>query len=237
MYDIIFKRKSVRKYNMSPLPEEKLALILDFSKQVKPLFSDIATEFAISNADEASGLFSVKAPHYLCLYSKEQENHYLNAGFVLQQMDLFLSSIGLGSCWLGMAKPPEKKKNGLSFIMMLAFGESEEELYRADLTQFKRNALDFISDGNDERLEAARLAPSATNSQPWFFVAENGIINCYRQKLNPVKAVAFDRLNTIDMGIALCHLWVASEEVGKSFSFKTGVVPDLKGYIPIGRIE
>ena|GEM_PF-3748051 len=32
----------------------------------------------------------------------------MNAGFLLQQIDLYLSDSNLASCWLGMAKPSKE---------------------------------------------------------------------------------------------------------------------------------
>ncbi len=44
----------------------------------------------------------------MIISSENTEGYLMNIGFIFQQMDLYLSSIGLGSCWLGMAKPTEK---------------------------------------------------------------------------------------------------------------------------------
>ena len=56
----------------------------------------------------------------------------------------------------------------------MAFGKPAEPLYR-ELSEFKRKPLAEISEGSDERLEAARLAPSGMNVQNWYFIAKDGI--------------------------------------------------------------
>jgi hypothetical protein len=73
----------------------------------------------------------------------------------------------------------------------------------------------MISEGEDERIEAARLAPSAQNAQNWYFLAQSGKIHCYRIKPNPLLGFIFNKFGCIDMGIALCHI----AEESDSFQF------------------
>jgi nitroreductase len=105
-----------------------------------------------------------------------------------------------------MAKPEEKA--ALPCIICMAFGKPAEPLYRS-LSDFKRKSLSEMSEGNDERLEAARLAPSGMNAQNWYFIAEAGRIHCYR-KASALRSITA-RLGSIDMGIALCHIAEESE--------------------------
>ena len=107
---------------------------------------------------------------------------------------------------------------------------SAESLYR-DISEFKRKPLSEIGEGDDERLEAARLAPSGLNAQNWFFVADSGKIHCYRKKLNPLKALVLDKLSCIDMGIAICHI----AEESNNFCFgKESNAPKRDGFIYMG---
>ncbi|MDR1630018.1 MAG: nitroreductase [Oscillospiraceae bacterium] len=235
-YDVIFKRKSIRHYKETPLDDARLEEILQYSRALTPLFPEIKTSFGIIKNESVNGLFAIDAPQYLAFYSEEKESHYLNAGFLMQQMDLYLSATGLGACWLGMAKPRMKEKDGLAFIMMFAFGEPNQTLHRKDVSEFKRKPLAEVAEGGDGRLEAAWLAPSAANAQPWFFSCSDGAVDVFRVKLNPVKAAVFDRLNLIDSGIALCHLKVATEHMGKPFSFAQTPEKSKKGYQYIGTV-
>jgi hypothetical protein len=117
----------------------------------------------------------------------------------------------------------------------MSFGKPNEPLYR-DISEFKRKPLSTISEGSaidcvDERLEAARLAPSAMNKQNWYFIAENGRIHCYGKKQNPLFGLVMNKLVSIDMGIALCHIAVESEE----FQFRKETdAPARKGYVYMG---
>jgi hypothetical protein len=92
--------------------------------------------------------------------------------------------------------------------------------------------LKKISDNADKRLEAARLAPSAINSQPWFFAGSGEGFDCYCARKFP--AALFGSLNKIDMGIALAHLYVSFPD---TFRFSvTGDAKPVKGYYYVGKI-
>lgn len=237
LYDFIFKRKSTRKYDMMPLTDGQLAEIKAFADNLKPLYKDIKVEYSIANAEDVKNILPIRAPHYIIISSEKKDAYLTNVGFMFQQMDLFLSSKGLGTCWLGMAKPNKKISTKLEFIIILALGKALDSPHR-ELSEFKRKALSEISTGTDKRLEAARLAPSATNSQNWFFAAENGKIHTYQKRVNPLKALIYEKINKIDMGIAICHLYYATEHLGKKFVFEKEENPkELKGYTYIGTVR
>jgi len=231
MNEIIRKRKSIRKYDLTPLDTaafEKVQMQID---RVKPLYADI--RFSIGIVNKTKGIFNVKAPHYLVFGSEEKEGAYENIGFIGQQLDLFLSGSGLGSCWLGASKPEDRKVADLPHMITISFGMPTEPLYR-ELSEFKRKPLSEISEGIDERLEAARLAPSATNAQSWYFIAENGRIHCYRKKSTSMMGTLYNKLRCIDMGIALCHI----AEESDSFHFvKEAGVPARDGHVYMGTVR
>lgn len=220
LYDSVFKRKSVRRYESAPLDEDTITKITDHMTTVKPLYDDIKTELKILPGNAVNGLFGVKAPHYLAIFSEEKEGYLQNAGFILQQMDLYLSANDVGSCWLGLAKPSKQYINSseVSFVITLAFGKPSEPLHRGGVEEFKRVPLDRIRDTDDmdDLLEPARLAPSAANRQTWFFTGGGGRINVYVGS-----ASLMNRLSLLDGGIAICHIWVATKHLGKNFEIFT----------------
>jgi nitroreductase len=247
LFDAIFHRKSIRKYDMSPLPDSTFAQLKEFAGKVKPLDETIRYEFSYIDTDDVRNLFAIKAPHYICLYSEKKSGYLMNAGFLLQQIDLYLSANDLGSCWLGMAKPLKQlpdQKNGLEFVILLAFGNADEPLHRKEPTEFKRKNLTDISEvsGADELLEPVRLAPSAANTQPWFFSGNKEEITVSREKLNLIKAPLYGKMNQIDIGIALCHLWLSLDNNSKSiaFGFQKSSVPggyEFMTQVKVGRKE
>ena len=235
LYEAIFCRKSIRKYDMTLLPAATLAELQRFASNVKPLDEKIKYEFSYLVTDNVKNLLPLKAPHYICLYSEKKGNYLMNAGFLLQQINLYLSANNLGSCWLGLAKPSKQVaelKNGLEFVIMLAFGNSNEPVHRTNSSEFNRNSLSSISriPGADDILEPARLAPSASNTQPWFFSGNTDEITVSRKKLNLIKALLYDKMNQIDVGIALCHLWLSLDHQDKSVAFSFEKAPAPSGY-------
>lgn len=233
LYPYIFKRRSTRRYDMTPLRESQLQDIRAFAKTMRPLFPAIRVEYRLDS--NVRNILPVKAPHNFIISSELKEGYLENVGFLYQQMDLYLSSLGLGSCWLGMAKPTEAVDTHLEFVIVLAFGKPKDNPYRGP-EGFNRKALGDIASGNDPRLEAVRLAPSASNTQNWYFVCDGGEIHAYQKLLNPVKAKFYDKFNRLDVGIALCHLYLATAEQGRDFTFKAEGVPALEGYRAIGTV-
>lgn len=237
LYQTIFRRKSIRKYDMAPLDDKVLRETEDFIGGLTPLFPGIKTRLTVVPAAEIKNMFAVKAPHYLLIFSEKQPKALINAGYLGQTMDLYFSSRGLGSCWLGMAKPEQAllPRDGLEFIIMLAFGNPAEPLRRSDAAGFRRKSLDEISSVPDaaQLLEPVRLAPSAVNRQPWFFYGSADDIGIGRVRLNPLTARVYDRLNQIDLGIALCHFLLSAGHLGREVRLGEAKEPAPKGILPV----
>jgi nitroreductase len=219
-YKAIFTRKSIRKYTSEPLESETLQSVKMFIDQLAPLYAGIKTEIVILSANEVKTLFPMNAPHYIAFYSETSDGYLQNAGFMLQQMDLFFSANGIGSCWLGLSSPKKEsaRRNCLEFIIAMAFGNAAEPLCRTSISEFNRKSMSEISSvsGADELLEAARVSPSASNTQPWYFSGSDGTIVISRRIPNGLKAMLYKKYNRIDMGIALCHLQIAALHFGKT---------------------
>jgi len=230
MNEIIRKRKSIRAYDMTELDDPTLAKVQLQIANCISLCPGI--QYSIEIVSKTKGMFGIKAPHYLIFRSEDKDGAFENIGFIGQQMDLYFSESGLGSCWLGMAKPENKEGSTLPFVISMAFGKPTEPLHR-DLSGFKRKSLSEISEGTDDRLEAARLAPSGMNAQNWYFIADNGKIHCYRKKPKSLVGLMSGKLGCIDMGIALCHIMKESE--GFNFSNEQNT-SERKGYIYMGTV-
>ena len=224
--DQIYKRKSCRKY----LDDEiDMSAIKEFMDNVKPLDSKINYSYEILTKDELNIRTRWKAPYYLALYSEKKDNYGVNIGFIFQQLSLFLQSLDIGNCWVGMAS---LKENNPEFVITIAFGKSND--LTRDISQFKRKGLSEISDSEDERLIPAQLAPSAVNSQPWYFKHTDDGFDVYKVRHNIVKRKILGKWNDVDIGIALSHLYVSNPD---TFEFKFENKKDLKGYEYIGSLK
>lgn len=218
LYETIFKRRSIRNYDLSTLDKTTMDGILDCLNDLKPLYDNIKVELKILKTDEVNRRMMKKAPYYLAIFSEKKDGYLENVGFMLQQFDLFLSANDIGCCWQGIPKPKKDvlDSTNLEYIILLAFGKPKETLHRQNISEFKRKSLDKITDIQDveELLEPVRIAPSSTNRQPWFFGGNKNLIHAYCAKPNFLKAVFVRKFNHIDMGIALYHLSLSAKHLG-----------------------
>ena len=227
LHDMITHRKSCRSFTNVPVDAEMMEQILSF--EMTPLYPEIKVRMDIVSRDKVKCICPWTTPQVITIYSEEREGYLENVGFLFQQMDLYLQTLGLGVCWLGMGKLNPKSApdvEGMKFVIMLAFGHPKGDALRHDLKQFKRKALNQISDTPDSRLEPARLAPSSVNSQPWYFVHEADVIHAYCT----TKGLA-GYMTRIDMGIALAHLYAANPETFRAFQTKTPPAVSGFGYV------
>ena len=224
LYDAIFHRKSVRKYEQTELDESTLESILQKTHELISPLPRCPVAFRILAKQQVKGVNPVKSPHYLAVYAEEGPEARVNAAFKLQQMDLWLSMQGFGCCWLGMPNPASdvKKADGLPFAIMLSFGYPAEEVHRRNISEFKRKPLSEITNlyGMDRLFEPVRLAPSAINRQPWYLTGDAASVRlCCKNGSLISKAVLGD-MPQIDLGIALCHMWLSAEKEERFISFE-----------------
>ncbi len=228
--EMIYKRKSCRSFTNVPVDGAMIETIKAFS--MKPLYPEIKVHWDIVPRKQVKCICPWTTPQLITIYSEETDGWLENVGFLFQQMDLYLQSLGLGVCWLGMGRMNPKTTTGvegMKFVIMLAFGHPKGDPLRHDLKDFKRKELEQIADRADPKLEPARLAPSAVNSQPWYFTHEGDTLHVHR-----IPNDRLDYMNQIDMGIALAHLYVANRETFRFFRAEN--VPAVPGCNYIGSV-
>lgn len=237
LYSTIFKRKSIRKFDHAPLDDNTLKEISDHLHALKPMYDDIKTELKIVGSESVKRKLMLKAPHFIAVFSEVKDGYLTNIGFMLQQMDLSLSRNGIGSGWQATPQPKKEllEESNLEFVIFMAFGKPNQPLHRTSVSEFKRKPLTDITDitGADELLEAARIAPSASNQQLWFFTGNESLIHAYSVKPGFLGALMTKKYIPIDMGIAIYHLKVAAEHFGKKSEIlidKTAEENAPKGY-------
>ena len=221
--EMIYKRKSCRSFTGKPVEAEMLGKILSF--EPVPLYPQINVRMDIVGRDKVKCICPWTTPQLIAIYSEEKEGYLENVGFLFQQMDLYLQTLGLGVCWLGMGRLDPKSApevEGMRFVILLAFGHPKGDALRHDGKGFKRKPIEKISDIFDPRLEPARLAPSAVNSQPWYFTHQEDTIHVHCNKKG----------TRLDTGIALAHLYIANEE--RFRFFKVENVSEVPGHGYIG---
>ncbi|MCL1952271.1 MAG: hypothetical protein FWF60_05525 [Oscillospiraceae bacterium] len=212
LYAPIFTRKSVRKYADTPLSPAQLSAIKAEIAKAVPLLPGEKYKLELGEAREGWRVYG---------YCENTPLSNANLGFLLQQLDLALYLQGLGRLWFGMGREPKESRppKGLSYAMCLKVGVAAEPIARESADGFDRRPIETVID--DEGLyalfEAVRLAPSARNSQPWRFTKDGGKVYVWRWPPSGMLKRVIDRMNWVDMGIALCHAALSLEHAGKAF--------------------
>ncbi|MNI66321.1 hypothetical protein D3C73_1218790 [compost metagenome] len=167
-------------------------------------------------------------------------------GYEFEKLILYITSLGLGTCWLGgtfnkkeFAKIMDIKENEIFPIISPIGYEFDkrritEIIMRSVAKSDKRKSWNEIFFNNDfsttlleenageykEVLEMVRLAPSAGNKQPWRVVKKDNEYHFFKTKsMKDSKYMSFD-MQRIDIGIALCHFQLSANENNLNGEFK-----------------
>ncbi|MDD3340184.1 MAG: nitroreductase family protein [Lachnospiraceae bacterium] len=222
VYEAIFVRKSVRNYIMEAVNPQILEDIGNYYREIPALFSGVETELGIvdntKKQQKLHGLFGIKAPYYLAIYSEEKDKYLMNAGYILQQLSLYLTARGLGSCYMGGAvvKGTQEQRGNKRLVIMMAFGKAKGTVTRKqieakrmpikELCVYKETPRQWIR----QILEAGRLAPSSMNTQPWRFVVFDNRVHVFSKKHSTDRLKKWDELN---FGILFAHIMIVAEEL------------------------
>lgn len=221
-YEAIFLRQSVRKFKWTPVSSDTLTKIGTFYEDIPALFPGIGTEIGITDNTDRShqlkGFFGVKAPYYLSFYSEVRDRYQMNAGYICEQLSLYMMTLGLGSCFLGMSslKNAPLARGNKKFVILMAFGTPEKSLIRRQY-EAHRKKLSELCVFRDrppkwmmQVVEAARLAPSDMNSQPWRFVSVGSRLHIFSKKSNMDKPGKWEEF---DFGVMFAHIAIVSDEL------------------------
>ena len=221
-YSDIFKRKSFhlfRNVGADRTDERELDGIMRAFQSFEALCPEIRTAIRIVPAAKVN--FKHDAEYCILIYSEKKDNYLMNAGYLGEQLDLYLVHHNIGSLWYGIGKPDLPSFEGLDYVIMLAIHKvNDASLFRKDMFKAKRRPMEEIWSGDPfEPAGIARFAPSACNSQPWFVKSEAGILTVFRKTsrhgIMPAKTAAY--FNRIDMGIFLCILEICMAEANVAF--------------------
>lgn len=264
LYEAIFHRRSVRKYPESPLTEEKLSEIREFLADRPRLYSDIPSDVTLVEKGKElqrkiSGLISdygkVRAPHYLIISSREEDGHLINIGYSLEYVVLQLTSMGIGTCWIGKGFKDEDLENLVDLPaaqesrVLIAFGPPGPDQELARIEEPHRKGLGhFLLDERENQLDekerklvdGLRRAPSAINGQPWRISIEKEMVHLsieLRSKITRTLIGNMMTMNKIDGGIGLSHLEITATNLWDDISLKIEQEVDLDGREYIGSLN
>jgi nitroreductase len=188
------------------------------------------------------------AKHFVLSAIIESEHVYEDCGFVFEKIILELTDLDLGTCWMGgtFNRASFAAKMGLSINEILPIISPvgypakrmslKESMIRKAIGADKRKSWEkiFFSDNlgvslpqkdageYGPALESVRLAPSASNKQPWRIVRENKSFHFFLQRTKGYQRIlgSID-LQKVDMGIAMSHFELACSELNLNGSWKT----------------
>ena len=226
LYEAVYTRKSIRNFRKDKVETSILEGMIQFYHEMEPLFPGIETSIELIDTQGSKkaksrlgGIINVAAPYYLVIYTEDKERADMNAGYIMQQISLYLFSKGVGSCFQGMGHlKGEMPKEGMRCVILMAIGYPKVDMLRnqedakresmEDLCAVKEPPRRFVK----EFLEVARLAPSAFNSQPWRFVVYDNRIHVFSKKHN-ITYFGMGKYDEFNLGVMFSHLMIVAEEL------------------------
>ncbi|HMM05655.1 MAG TPA: nitroreductase family protein [Clostridiales bacterium] len=236
-------RRSVRSYQECPLsPDEKQRIDRYIAGLTNPFSVDISfylLEGKVSADGEKLGTYGfIKGASDFVGASVARCELGLEAlGYSFEQLVLYLTAMGLGTCWLGgtfdrsafaaamklkegdlfpvispIGQPLEKKRVFDSMARWVA--KSDSRLAWSSLfycQDFSRPLTPEQAGDYAFALEMLRLAPSASNKQPWRVVQGQGVYHFFEAHSIKDGRHGFDIQRT-DLGIGACHFHLAAME-------------------------
>jgi hypothetical protein len=244
MKKAILRRKSQRSYDGQQLKEEdekKLITYLEEEKNLVGLYGNKVNIYYVKtigpNVEKISTYGVVrKAPSYLVTVCKNDKEGMIDCGYVFEKLVLYLESIGVETCWLGgtykrsQLNVPVGEGEIIPIISPVGYSatkrtfsdrtvrriaKSNSRLNFDDLFFYKHFKGIITDDMLKERLEYVRVAPSASNKQPWRVVIdENDVAHFYIERTPNYGygKLAYD-IQMVDMGIAICHYEISKGSV------------------------
>jgi nitroreductase len=187
------------------------------------------------------------------------ENKLEDFGYLLEKIIIFATEMGLGTCWLGgsftkssFARKISAQANELvPAVVSVGYIATKprriESLFRSDGSPDRRLGwkqlffdeefevpLDLEAAGKFAGpLEMVRLAPSASNRQPWRIIKQGTKWHIYLRrtpgyrKKTLVKLFTVADLQRIDMGIAMCHFELMARDLDLDGSWEVNQ-PDIE---------
>lgn len=229
-------RRSVRTYTGEPLKAEHILAIQRFIAELQPLYDTKVRIEMLGVLDSGShiklGTYGkiAGAKNFLALIYENAPFAEEMAAYQFEQVILFCTELGLGTCWLGSAFNPKDFKKHLQLNENETLAIVSPVGYAAEKQRFLERLVNVDKFHNTRKpfgelffnhtfdtplteatadiyaipLSMVRLAPSGHNRQEWRVVKDNDVLHFYKTP-SPTA--------TIDAGIALCHFVETCKEL------------------------
>lgn len=255
----VMDRSSVRTYeNRGLSTNEKDQLNTYIDNLTNPFSIDVTfrlLEKTASADGEKLGTYGVikGAENYIGASAADKELALEALGYSFENLILYATSLGLGTCWLGgtfnrsgfaaamnlkegdlfpcispVGYPTGKKRTLESVMRWVANSGQRKEWNELFFKQEFSQPLTKVEAGDFAfPLEMVRLAPSAVNKQPWRIVQDKDTYHFYLTRTLKKDNEKID-LQRVDIGIAACHFHLAALEKRLPGKFQKLVEPEIK---------
>jgi nitroreductase len=169
-------------------------------------------------------------------------------GYNFEKIVLFATDLGFGTCWLGgsfnrsdfeqkvnlssgefipivspVGYARNRRKIMDSVVRTIAKSSSRKQWDKIFFDTNSGSPLEKSSTGNYKLpLEMVRIAPSASNKQPWRIIKDDYGYNFYLLRTKGYKLRNFD-VQRSDLGIAMCHFELTARQLKLKGAWQTGI--------------
>ena len=246
-YQAVLIRKSSRSFHPRRPEEVKIARLEKLCATFRP-FPGARAELVRKSPDDVFRGFIggygriTGASFYMAFIGAPDGPHAEAAvGYTGEALVLEATMLGLGTCWVsGFFRPDAVGAHvalapGERVFAVTPVGYSErrytlkDKIYRGLARSAKRKSVGEIVEGTlaepwqVKAVEAARIAPSAANRQPWRFAAGPGSLTVRTDGTKDVGRYP----RRLDCGIAMLHVEVGAREAGVEGRWTFLPAPDV----------
>lgn len=258
-YESIIVRRSRRRYDKRGLEPEMVSHLREFTSDLNNYTGGARVVLVTESPEKVfKGIIGsygqIKGAPAYAAFIGDAHNQYIQeiVGYMGECFILEATSMGLGTCWVGGFFDSEVVKSQVTVadhekvfaVTPVGFAvmehDTEEKMVSGLVSSHKRKDLKGLTRGIPREqwpdwvktaLEAARLAPSAINRQPWRFLVEKDAITISVDS-------AFLQLGVskrLDCGIAMLHLELGARIQGVRGDWESLNSPDVARFVLKGR--
>jgi hypothetical protein len=192
---------------------------------------------------------NIKGPKYFMAGAvKYSRSAVLDYGYLMEHNILAATALGLGTCWVGGTFSRvgflEKMNGGQDWtvpaVVPVGYGAKIKDVSDTATRLFvagdtRRPWKDIFFDGTADTplaesaggvfaapLAALRLAPSASNKQPWRVIKDGDNLHIFLERTPGYNDKRPVDIQLMDLGIAMCNFDIIAEEAGMKGAWKTG---------------
>jgi nitroreductase len=244
-------RKSTRNYQQTPLSSDDLEKIETYITEPNNLIGPYGNQFELellleTNLKKKEKLgtygFFKNQQGFVVGKSHNDPKALFEFGFIFENLILYLSSIGIGNCWLAGSFNRDEVMSSLSLAENEIIPAVTPIGYAKDTRHFKERIQRRVIKANQRKpkerlfffenfdqplgdngaetyqgaLEYVRIGPSAKNKQPWRILISKDLskVHFYISfSLEDDKSFACPP-EYLDIGVAYCHFKAGLDEAG-----------------------